>query len=393
MIVGRILDRAASFGGVPPPAPPPASALGTTDIVWWSRPNGAFNYVTGTDAGALGYPGIARATQLIAESLAAVPRHCYKQAAPVKPPLWITDPGGALTAPQGTGGTWTPFDFWSAVITCALLRGNAYVWLDRRQEDGTPQAPLHTINPTLVEVHSVGDQVVAYTVGGFEIPPYDMLHVRGRVVPGSVEGLGIVAQFRDQFTTMGALREYTGSTFSDGGVPAGILKSEAPDLTQAEADRMKARWIASHGGGKRSVAVLNATTTYEPLSISPDDAQFLETQRFSLLEQALMVGVPPSFIGAPSGDSMTYSNIESRMLEFTRLSLLPWARRCEDACERFLPYGTKMRFVLDGLYRADTYTRYLSHQLGLSGGWLTVDEVRAMENLPPLDEPKDEELR
>lgn len=388
MIVGRLLQRAVPATMPPPEAPPLGVAASGSSLVWWSRPaDGAFNVVDfGGDAGALGFAGIGRGVALIADTLAGVPRRVYRgDVDQVSTPAWIADPGGAYLMPGGAGpGSLTPFDFYSQVFVSLLLLGNAYVWADRRGFDGAPTPPLHVINPELVHVEHVGDRVAGYRIGGFEFDASDILHVRARTLPGSPIGMGIVEQYRATLAGMGALRAYSASTFGSGGVPAGILKSDAPDLTQAEADRLKAAWMAAHGSGRRSVAVLNATTNFVPLSLPPEDAQFLGTQQFSLLEQALMVGVPPSFVGATSGDSMTYSNIESRFIELGRFSLLPWARRVEDAFERYLPRGQRVRFVLDGLYRSDTKTRYEAHAVAIGAGFLTVDEVRELENLAPL---------
>jgi HK97 family phage portal protein len=390
VILGRLLNRTASM---PPPSPPPAHAAGlaANGLLWWSNPaNGAFNAVDyGPDAGALGYVGIGRGVSLIADTLAGVPRHVYRgDVEQVSTPTWIADPGGVYTAPGGLApGSLTPFDFYSQLFVSLLLWGNSYVWLDRRGFDGAPTVPMHVINPAFVTVESTGDRVDTYRIGSASIDPVDMLHVRARTLPGSAVGIGIVAQYREALAAMGALRGYAAATFGSGGVPAGVLKSEAPDLTQDEATRLKAAWMSAHGSGSRSIAVLNATTTFTPLSLPPEDAQFLGTQQFSLLEQALMVGVPPNFVGASSGDSMTYSNIESRFIELGRFSLLPWARRAEDALERYLPRGQRVRFVLDGLYRSDTKTRYEAHAIALAAGFMTVDEVRALENLAPAAIP------
>ena len=89
-----------------------------------------------------------------------------------------------------------------------------------------------------------------------------------------------------------------------------------------------------------------------------------------------MLGVP--------GDSSTYANVESRMIEFKAFTLNPWQRRIESALDAQLPRGTSLKIRTDGLLRADTSTRYAAYKTALESGFMTVDEVRALENRAPL---------
>ena len=89
-----------------------------------------------------------------------------------------------------------------------------------------------------------------------------------------------------------------------------------------------------------------------------------------------MLGVP--------GDSSTYANVESRMIELRTFTLLPWERRIESTLDAQLPRGTGLRIRWDGLLRADTTTRYEAYKNAIDAGFMTVDEIRALEDLPPL---------
>jgi phage portal protein BeeE len=84
------------------------------------------------------------------------------------------------------------------------------------------------------------------------------------------------------------------------------------------------------------------------------------------------------------GSNNTYANVESQSIDYVQDALLPWARRAEAAFDAVLPWGTTLRINLDGLRRADTKTRYDAYAVGLSNGFLLIDEVRDKENLPPL---------
>jgi HK97 family phage portal protein len=132
--------------------------------------------------------------------------------------------------------------------------------------------------------------------------------------------------------------------------------------------------------------VLNATTEFHPLTWSPVDTEAADFARLTLSQIALMFGLPPGMLGGPTGDTLTYSTNEMRMLELYQLTLLPWIGRVEAVLNAQLPSGTATRIEVDGLLRADIKTRFEAYAIGIDKGILTVDEARAYENRPPLRE-------
>jgi len=141
--------------------------------------------------------------------------------------------------------------------------------------------------------------------------------------------------------------------------------------------------MRQHGGPRKKIAVLNATTDFHALGLDPAALQLAQMRDYSLLDIALMFGVPPWFLGIRT-DSNTYANITSRMIELAEFTLLPWGRRIESSLDAEFPRGTEMRVNMDGLRRADTLTRYQAHEIALRSKFMTVEEVRDLENLPPL---------
>ena len=107
--------------------------------------------------------------------------------------------------------------------------------------------------------------------------------------------------------------------------------------------------MAQHGG-RRSIAVLNSTTEFHPLTWSPVDTDAADFARLTLSQIALMFGLPPGMLGGPTGDTLTYSTNEMRMLELYQLTLLPWIGRIEAVLNAQLPAGTKPRIEVDGLF-------------------------------------------
>ena len=131
--------------------------------------------------------------------------------------------------------------------------------------------------------------------------------------------------------------------------------------------------------------VLGKGLHYDPVLISPKDALWIEAQQFDTLEIARIFGVPSSLMmTAIDGNSMTYSNVEQEWLGFVRFGLMAYLRKIEDALTALTPRGQRVRFNLDALLRSDTTTRYAAHRTALEAGFLTRDEVRAIENLPAL---------
>jgi HK97 family phage portal protein len=167
------------------------------------------------------------------------------------------------------------------------------------------------------------------------------------------------------------------------GVPAGYLQSSQPHLEETEAQDLKRKWLEQHGGARRSIAVLNATTAFTPIQVTPLDAALDVARQWSLRDVALAFGCPPYMLGVP-GDSSTYANVESRMIELRSFTLLPWVRRIESTLDAQFPRGTTLKIKTAGLERADTKTRYDAYAVAISSGFLTPDDVRVLEDMPPL---------
>jgi HK97 family phage portal protein len=178
------------------------------------------------------------------------------------------------------------------------------------------------------------------------------------------------------------VRSYASGVFQSG-VPAGYLKSSQPNMTPDAAAALKAAWLKQHGGAARSIAVLNATTDFHAVAISPVDAQLNSSREWALRDIALACDVPPYMLGVP-GDSSTYANVESRMIELRTFTLLQWQRRIESTLSSEWARGTGLKIATEGLLRADTKSRYEGYKLAIEGGWLTVDEVRALEDRAPF---------
>lgn len=334
-------------------------------------------------SGASSLPGVTRCSSIVCDTIAGLPWHVIRgEFEQLATPDWISDPqalrlDGRVIGADPLEVRLSAVEFWTQWITAALWHGDGYVYAPVRDAAGAPKPPLWQLHPHRVEIAGGG-----YWIGEIPLPAGSVIHLRGMPPYKDGHGRGVIDSHALDLGLASTVRAYAAGVFTTG-VPAGYLKSSQPNLSEPDALKLKEKWLAQHGGAKRSIAVLNATTEFTPVSISPLDAQLTSSREWSLRDTALAFGVPAYMLGVP-GDSSTYANVESRMIELRTFTLLPWQRRIESTLDAQLPRGTSLKIRSDALLRADTATRYQSYKTALEAGWLTVDEVRRLEDRPPL---------
>lgn len=345
-----------------------------------------------------GHPGsiaaVGRATSLIADTLAGLPWRVVKDSEVLPTPAWVGDPQLArpdarVTAYAGVNSM-SNVAFWSQAIVSCLWGGMAYIYCPVRDFDGQPKPPMFVLNPYDVTVRkyprdgrSAGVWLDNADGGPLRIPDDQIIIIPGQG-PYNPDGVaeGLLARYARTFGWAEAIQAYSVGTFTSG-VPAGYLKSTNPNMTEAQAADLKAKWMGEHGSPERGIAVLNSAVDFHAIAFSPVDAALIESGTFTLSQIALAFGLEPYMLGV-AGAPDTYANIESRQQHFVTFSLLPWVTRIEAALSAQLPRGTWLSIDMRGLLRGDTATRYAGYQMALAGGWLTVDEIRELEDLGPL---------
>lgn len=362
--------------------------------LWWTGPAGGdgtggpfgMPLSTSDPTGTASMAAVSRCTSIICDTISGLPWYVRRgeyERLPV--PDWIADPqanrpDARIVNPATLWETrLSAVEFWAQWICAALWFGDGYVYAPVRDGDGAPKPPLWQFHPT-----EVRQDAGSYWIGEHRLEPGSVMHLRGMVPYWDGHGRGVITVHGAELALAATVRAYAGGVFTTG-VPAGYLKSSQPSMNSEQAQALKAAWLAQHGGVTRSIAVLNATTEFHPVSISPVDAQLASAREWSLRDVAMAFGVPAYMLGVP-GDSSTYANVESRMIELVRFTLMPWIRRIESELEAQLPRGTTLVVSTDGLQRADTATRFAAYKSALDAGWLTVDEIRALEDRGPLDQ-------
>jgi len=287
------------------------------------------------------------------------------------PPLLVS-PSSDATLPE-----------WIYMIVASLmLRGNAYGRVVRRDSQQYPMQ-IELASPDQVQVRkSPGSAALTYTINGVVVPDSnDVMHIRAYRMPGSSMGLSPIQYAASVINRELAIQIFAGGYFSDAPHPQAILTSEQ-SINDEQARTIKERLMAKVAG--REPLVLGAGLKYTTLSVSPEESQFLATQKLGTAEVARIFGVPPEMIAAEAGNSMTYANIQSKGIDFLTYSIQPWLSKLESAISQLMPGGKHVRFDPTVLLRTDLMTQLTATAIGIASKQMTPDEARAMADLPPL---------
>ena len=329
-----------------------------------------------TDSVALTHSAVWACSSLYARLISTLPFHAYRQAGGID--ARIADPQ-ILRQPNGT----QPLTSWlSQAVYSLVLRGNVYGLVVSRNNMALPTA-VQILHPDLVTAdYDWRTDVVTYKVGGIDVDPSMIWHRAINTMPGSPIGMSALTAARQSVGMGVSAQQFGSSWFTSGGIPTGTLETDA-ELTAEQAAAIKDRW--QHAvTAERGVAVLGQGFSYKAISIAPQDAEWLNAQKVSVQDVARFMGVPPEMIGSDSGASMTYSNVESRAVDLLRYSIDPVLVVLESGLTDLLPRPQYVQATRDALLRMTTLDRYNAHASAIGAGWKTVNEVRQVEDLPPL---------
>ena len=284
-------------------------------------------------------------------------------------------------------------DFITQFVLGLALRGNFYGLIVSRDARmyATQVMPMHP-NHVTVTRHTSGPLAgqLKYTYEGREVPLPDVVHVRNLSVSGRPDGLNPVEYCRNTFGFAYAADRWGGSFMANGAMPLGVLNVKGM-LTEEETARMAQAWNAAHQGigAAHLPAILTGDSTYQQVSMKPEDMKFLESRQYTAGEISGMIfGVPPHMIGIVDRTTSWGTGIEQQELGFVRSALQIYISRYERMISRLLPPGRYVRMDLTERLRGDMLTRFQSWALAIGSGWLCKDEVRAEERRPPIPEGK-----
>ncbi|WP_376709092.1 phage portal protein [Pseudochrobactrum lubricantis] len=285
----------------------------------------------------------------------------------------------------------TALDFWDFIAASIELRGNGFAKIVR---SGGRIVSLDPINPSRMQVRRLlsGELQYSWSSNGksFVSNDRDILHIRG-FGGDPLGGMSTLRFARNTFGLAQSAERFASDMFVNGLRPTGVLKFK-PWLTAEQREIAKkemADKIGSGNGGKP--LILEGETDWQQLTISPEDAQMLETRGLSVEEVCRFFGVPPHMIGHTTKTTSFGAGIESQTLGFQKFTLRRRFKRIEQAVEKqlLLPSdraaGIVVEFNQEGLLRGDSKGRSAFYQVMTAIGAMTINEVRRLENLPPVE--------
>lgn len=340
--------------------------------------------------------------RILSEAIAGLPLHLYR----------YTDEGSKEKALEHRlygllhdepNPEMTSFVFRETLMTHLLLWGNAYAQIIRNGKGEV--IALYPLMPNKMQVDRDDSGQLYYTYSrtkeeanakdnesSVKLSPYDVLHIPGLGFDGLV-GYSPIAMAKNAIGMAMACEEFGAKFFANGASPSGVL--EHPGILKDPA-KVRDSWNAAYGGSANShkVAVLEEGMKYSPISISPNEAQFLETRKFQINEIARIFRVPPHMVG--DLEKSSFSNIEQQSLEFVKYTLDPWVIRWEQSLSRALfspdeKHTYFFKFNVEGLLRGDYQSRMTGYATARQNGWMSANDIRELEDLDriPADEGGD----
>lgn len=271
-------------------------------------------------------------------------------------------------------------------ILSLMLRGNAYYHVLARDRMGWPIL-LDPLPPHLVLVRRVGGQVV-YKVNHVEVPAEDIIHLRWMTLPGGIVGLSPVEYAAQGMGIALASEAYGSRFFAQGATLSGVLQTDQT-LTKESAKRIAEQWRANHAGVSQShmPLITDGGVKWSPIQVPPDQAQFLATRQFQRGEIAMLYGVPPHLIGDVDRTTSWGSGIQDQKIDFITFTLAQYTSRFEAAWNAMTPNGIFHKFNYDALLRTNTLARYQAYSVARTMGFMSTNEIRALEDMSPIDDP------
>jgi HK97 family phage portal protein len=334
--------------------------------------------VSVTPTTALNLVAVSRATSVLETAIMQIPVNVYRGNTQLPTPLWLETPDieNQISQAEWLGTT---------LIHMAVF-GNAY-WHIRRGPRGIVN--ITNLHPSDVSVSVDETGKIYYLYKSKRYSSADIKHLKlyHNASSTALLGEGPLQRHKSVLRSALDLHNYADNWFRTAAVPTGTLTT-SEFLSADVAKQNKDAFIASQQ--ERSIAVLSSGLKYDSISLNPEQAQFLENQKFITRQIAMMFGVPTMYLGMGiEGQGMTYVNGNEDRAKLFQDGLQQYIVRIQQAITDLLPRGQYAEFNLTEFLRPNTKTRYESYAIGLSNNFLTVNEVREMEGMSEIA-PQDE---
>lgn len=366
--------------------------LSLTDPSGWREPGSESHAGEGVTAGSvLGLSAAWACVNLLSGTIASLPLMVYRTKADGAREV-ARDHALYRLLHDSPNYDQTAVDFWEFMSAAVELWGNAYA---RKVRDGEKIVALEPIQPDIVSARRLqnGDIEYRWSQDGksYVLTDKDVLHVRG-FGGNPLGGMSTLTFGRHAFGLATAIDRAAGKTFSNGMRPSGVLSVKdylKPDQRAQIENALAEKFLGTINAGRPFIA--EGGMTWSQLTINPEDAQMLQSRAFSVEEICRFFGIPPHMVGHTEKSTSWGTGLEQQTLGFQKFTLRRRLKRIEQALEKQLltpaerAHGITIEFNLEGLLRGDSKARAAFYQSGLNNGWMTINEVRALENMPPVE--------
>lgn len=324
---------------------------------------------------ALSLVPVSRAISVLETAIQQIPVEVYRGTDKIETPVWLMTPDINKNINQS--------EFLGLTLVSMAIYGNAY-WRITRGARGI--ANVEVLDATKVAVTEDSFGVLTYSMYGKTIPTSNIVHLRLWHKPGDAIGYGPIQRHKLVLRSALDLHNYADNWFRTAAVPTGTLTT-TEFLSADDAKANKEAFIASQR--ERSVAVLSSGLKYDSIQLNPEEAQFLENQKYINRQIALMFGVPSLYLGLGiEGQGMTYVNGNEDRSKLYEDGLQQYIVRIEQALTDLLPRGQAAKFNLTQFLRPSQLVRFQSYQIALQNAFMSINEVRALEGMPEIELPE-----
>jgi HK97 family phage portal protein len=352
-----------------------------------SAGRGSSSGISVSKSSALTFTAVWSAVRLLSESISILPINVYEREKNGDKSLAINNPSYNLVHNE-PNNYMSSVTFFEKIMMDLCLSGNSFVRIVRNG-GGTPEALL-PLNAQDVKVKMSDGQIFYHNNNSNNIyDDYDILHFKG-VSQDGILGLSPITQNANAIGWGMALEEYGNKYFTNSAKLSGVLETDRA-LSEQAIERLKNSFSNTYNQLKnaQSTAILEEGLSFKPITISPEQSQFLASRIFSITEIARMFNIPTFMLQEHSKSS--FNNIESLSQSYVTYTLMPYIRRMESEMNRKLfKTNEKGRIFVEwnvnGLLRGDVKSRNEAYKTGINNGYLTINEVRRKENMNSIVE-------
>ena len=365
-----------------------ASAFLTSDGL---LPGAGASGISVTHESALRTIAVYACVGIIADALMGMPIRQIRRNADgtretLDPPLWL-DPDWA---PNPETDRETFVHRWANSL---LLHGTAYSLITSRAR-GFPSEVWNLAPDEVRPDRSRGR--LEYVWGDRRLVPYTVSNPGGEIMVtkgfdfGGDVGVDPIRKVAFESIGLAAAAERYGATFfGQGQQPSGVIEMDGNPSPEA-IKTITGNWVRHHAGVSKShlPGMLIGGAKWRPTSIPPDSAQFIETRKYQIGETARLYRVPPHLISDVERSTSWGTGIEEQNIGFVKFTLLPWIIRFESMASSTVPARHRIKLVTAGLERGSLKSRFDAYAVGRNWGWLSQDDVRALEDMNPIGAAK-----